>query len=343
MRIGIIAPPWIALPPESYGGTESVVDRLAHGLVQRGHHVDMFTVGGSRNPAHTRWYFEEPAQPIGDVTPEALHVLAAYQAMADVELIHDHTVLGPLLAPLLARRDIPVVTTNHGPVTTDIIPLWVQVTRHAALVAISHAQHAKVPGIPVEAVIHHGVDLRAYTYGPGGDHLMFIGRMAEEKGPDRAITIARQAGRPIVLATKMWEPPEREYFERKVEPLLGDDVELKLDTTMGERVELLQRADALINPIRWDEPFGLVMAEALACGTPVLSFGSGSAPEIVDHGVTGFLESTEDALAADVARIDELDRNACRQAAEERFSVDRMVADHEALYTRLVADHPGPA
>ena len=339
MRVGIIAPPWIALPPESYGGTERVVDRLAHGLMLRGHHVDLFSVGTSRSPALTRWHFEEPAEPLGNVSHEAVHVLKAYQALQDVDLIHDHTVVGPLLSPLLKCGGIPVVTTNHGPVTPDLTILLAEVTRHAALVAISKAQHAKVPEIPVAGVIHHGIDLRAYAPGPGGGgYVMFIGRMTAEKGPDRAITIARRMGRRIVLATKMWEPPEQHYFDQEVKPLLGDDVELKPDTTMAERIELLQKAEALINPIRWNEPFGLVMAESLACGTPVLSFASGAAPEIIDHGVTGFLENTAEDLAADFARIDELDRAACRAAAEKRFSVERMVADHEDLYSRLLAD-----
>jgi glycosyltransferase involved in cell wall biosynthesis len=166
---------------------------------------------------------------------------------------------------------------------------------------------------------------------------MFIGRMSPDKGPDRAIEVARRAGRPIVLAAKMREPGEMAYYEQHVRPLLGPDATFLGEADTATRLEFLQNAEALVNPIRWPEPFGLVMAESLACATPVIAMPYGAAPEIVDDGRTGFLCSGFDEMVEAVDRIGDIDRQVCRQAALERFSVDRMAADHTALYRRLVA------
>lgn len=169
--------------------------------------------------------------------------------------------------------------------------------------------------------------------------MLFLGRMSPIKGAHRSIRVARAAGRPILLAAKMWEPAERHYFEAMVEPLLGADATYLGEVNGAEKVDLLGGAEALLNPIRWPEPFGLVMIEALACGTPVLSFAEGAAPEIVEHGRTGFLCLDEDDMAARLRRIDELDRAACRASAEARFTTERMVAEHVDLYRRVIARH----
>jgi hypothetical protein len=165
---------------------------------------------------------------------------------------------------------------------------------------------------------------------------MSIGRMSPDKGPDRAIEIARRAGMPLVLVSKMREPSEVAYFEEKVRPLLDDDVTFLGESDSEGRLELLGGAEALINPIRWPEPFGLVMAESLACGTPVVAMRHGAAPEIVDDGLTGFLCADLDEMVEAVYKVGTLDRRVCRAAAEERFSVQRMAADHDALYRRLL-------
>lgn len=337
MRIGIVAPPWITVPPTIYGGTEVVVDNLARGLSARGHEVRLFTVGESTCPVPKAACFNDVVTPMGLMLPEAVHVLAAYQELRDVDIIHDHTLLGPLLALGRVRAGTPVVITNHGAVTPMTSPVLREATRHAALVAISRDQQKSAPHLPVTAVIHHGIDLEQYSFGPGGGgYLLFMGRMSPDKGPHRAIRVARATGYRIVVISKMWEDGEHEYYESVVRPLLGPDVDLILNSTPAERIKLLQHAEAVLNPITWREPFGLVMAEAMACGTPVLGYPSGAAPEIIEHGRSGFLETSEEGLIEAVGRLGELDRRECREVAERRFSMDRMVRDHERLYRSLL-------
>ena len=222
MRIGLIAPPWIPVPPPAYGGTEVVIDNLARGLTALGHDVRLFTVGESTCPVPRQWLFRSPVEPMGAPAAEAAHVLAAYEALADVDIIHDHTIMGPLLA---GRRGIsrpPVVTTFHGPVTPADRRMLAEIARHASIVAISHAHARSFGGVPVTAVIHHGIDLDVYTPGPGtGGYLLFVGRMSADKGVHHAVRAAQRAGWPLVIAAKMREPAERAYFEEQVRPLLG--------------------------------------------------------------------------------------------------------------------------
>ena len=337
MRIGLIAPPWIPVPPVGYGGTEEVVDGLARGLQARGHDVVLFTVGESTCPVRRRWHFERAVTPMGSGLPEAAHVLSAYAALSDREVIHDHTSLGPLLGARGVGPGVVVVTTSHGPFTPAARLLYAAVPDRVALVAISEHHRATAPDLAA-TVILHGIDLDLFLPGPGdGDYLLFVGRMSPDKGPDRAIRIARAAGMPLFLAAKARDPEEQAFFHAAVEPLLGPDVALLGEATVAERVELLRHATAVVNPICWPEPFGLVMAEALACGTPVVGCPRGAAPEIVVDGVTGFLRDTEAGLVAAVGDLTRIDRRACRARAEERFSLARMAADYEALFAGLLA------
>ncbi len=336
MRIGLIAPPWVPVPPPAYGGTEAVVDNLARGLAALGHDVRLFTVGESTCPVDREYLYEQAFTPIGIAVPEAAHVLAAYEALADVDIIHDHTALGPLIGPRIDGP--PVVSTCHGPFDPMNSRNIASYADHVAVVAISHDQKRRGEPVPITAVIHHGIDLDSYRYGPGGGgYLMWIGRMCAAKGPHRAVEFARAAGRRLVMVSKIREDDEREFYEKHVRPLLGPEDPEPQELPLQQRVRLLQHADALLNPIDWPEPFGLVMAEALACGTPVLAFPSGAAPEIVDHGRTGFLcTGTPDMLDA-IERIDTIDRADCRADAEQRFDMHRMARDHVALYRRILA------
>jgi glycosyltransferase involved in cell wall biosynthesis len=339
MRIGLIAPPWVPVPPVGYGGTEVVVDNLARALSARGHDVRLFTVGESRCPVRRDWLYSRAPHPMGTSVEEAAHVLAAYDALADVDVIHDHTVLGPLVGPPHSRARTPVVSTHHGAFTAENQRIFAEIARHADVIAISHDQAGRAGRVPISAVIHHGIDLDAYRPGPGdGDYLLFLGRMSPDKGVHLAVRAARAAGRPLRLATKIREAAEWEYFEHEVRPLLGPDDDLATEPGFAQRLQLLQHAVALINPIRWPEPFGLVMAESLACGTPVVGYADGAAPEIVDDGHTGFLCADEPALVAGIEHAEELDRGACRAAVEERFSMQRMAYEHEVLYRRVTRD-----
>jgi glycosyltransferase involved in cell wall biosynthesis len=341
VRIGIVAPPWIPVPPPSYGGTESVIDNLARGLADRGHAVTVYTVGTSTVPVERRFHFADAVEPMGASIPEAAHVLSAHDALVDVDVDHDHTVLGPLLPAPSGRGGRPappLVTTNHGIFTDTSRLLFGRAAARASVVAISADQARRAAPVPIARVIHHGVDTDAYRPGPGGgDHLVFIGRMSPEKGVDRAVRIARAAGRPLQVFSKMRDRCEVDYYETHVRPLLAADERPLVEVGFEERVRSLQTAAGLLNPIGWPEPFGLVMAESLAVGTPVIACPLGAAPEIVTHGRTGFLCATEDAAVRAVARLPEIDRGVCRREAEERFSIARMAADHEELYAALVA------
>jgi glycosyltransferase involved in cell wall biosynthesis len=338
MRIGVIASPWVAVPPPAYGGTESVIHNLCVGLDRLGHEVHLVTIGESTCPVLRSSVFDHPTGMIGDPVAEIVHARAAYALLAGADVIHDHTIVGPQLLPEAAAGPVPVVTTWHGPFSPQARMMFTTRPPGLSLVAISHAQRATAPEVDVDAVIHHGVDLDVHRPGPGGGgYLAFIGRMSPDKGPDRAIEVARRAGMPLVIVAKMREQGELAFYEQHVRPLLGPDVTFAGEADAAERRDLLRHAEALVNPIQWPEPFGLVMAESLASGTPVVALRNGAAPEIVDDGRTGFLCDDLDEMVAAVARVDDLDRAACRAAAEERFSVARMAADHAELYEHVIA------
>ncbi|MCZ7526468.1 MAG: glycosyltransferase family 4 protein [Acidimicrobiia bacterium] len=349
MRIGIMAPPWAPVPPTGYGGTEAVVDRLARGLVAAGHEVLLWTTGDSTCPVPRGWVLEaSEGDRIGFAAIELRHLVRGYDALVGwgADLVHDHTLIGPVYA----RRfpDLPVVTTNHGPFGEELTELYRAIGDRVPIIAVSHDQASRADGLHVAAVIHHGIDLEDHAPGSGagddrGEYFLFLGRMAPEKGAFRAALAARKAGVRLLMAAKMREKWEREYFQARVEPLLDEDVVYLGEVSREEKLGLLGGARALVNPIRWPEPFGLVMIEALACGTPVLAYREGAAPEIVDHGVTGFLCDGVDELVERLHQVGELDRHACREAVEARFSTARMVVDHVALYERVLAGAPGRA
>ena len=339
MRIGVLAPPWVAVPPPRYGGSEQVIDDLCTSLVELGHEVELFTVGTSTCPVPRSWRYDDGRLPIGTTLAELAHVLSGYERLADVDVVHDHTTLGPLVAAR-AEHAPPVVVTNHSAFGPDITTVFAELARTAAVVCISQAQRDSAPDVPVAAVVPHGVDLERYAYGDGGGYLAFVGRMSPDKGLDTAIRVARTAGLPLRVVSKMWEADEEAYFARSIAPLLHDGVDLLTDLSAEDRVRLVRGARALVNPIRWAEPFGLVMAESLACGTPVVALAHGAAPEIVDDGVTGFLCDDEDALTEAVCRVGTIDRRACRRSAEQRFDRRRMAADYLRVYEEVLAAPP---
>jgi glycosyltransferase involved in cell wall biosynthesis len=336
LRVGMIAPPWVPVPPPVYGGTERVIDELARGLVRAGCEVVLFTTGDSTCSVPRRWLYPTALGTVADQRAEQAHVERAYEELRSVDVIHDHTLTGPLWIDRPPGGP-PVVTTMHGELLDELRVQYAAAAARVSIVAISHAQRRSAPEVPVAAVIHHGIDLASSPIGAGdGDYVAFVGRMSPTKGAHRAILAARAAGRRILLAAKMWEPDERRYFAEVVEPLLGPDAEYVGEVETEAKFALLRGAAALVNPIRWPEPFGLVMIEALLCGTPVLSFREGSAPEIVEHGRTGFLCRDEADMAEKLGLVGGLDRTVCRASVEARFSTERMVADHLELYHRVL-------
>ena len=335
MHVGLIAPPWTPVPPALYGGIELVVDLLARGLVAAGHEVTLFTTGDSTCPVPRKWVLEEAqGYRIGAALPEIRHVLHAYENLTGCDIIHDHTLMGPVYG---VGRVAPIVTTVHGPLDLDMRDLYSRIARNASVVCISQAQHAAAPEVPVAGIIHHGLYATDFQFGAGsGDYLLFLGRMSDEKGAHRAIEAARLAGARILLAAKMREAPELEYFHREVQPLLGKDAVFLGEVPHEKKLELFREARGLLFPIRWNEPFGLVMLEALACGTPVIAFPEGAAPEVIQDGRTGFLVNSVEEMAEAIGRLDSISRTECRAAVEGQFSAQRMVANHVALFERLL-------
>jgi glycosyltransferase involved in cell wall biosynthesis len=337
LSVGLLAPPWVSVPPPAYGGTESVVSELARGLVAAGHDVVLYATGDSTAPVPIVYGLAAGAwDRIGDGVVELPHVMHGYEALAGCDVVHDHTLLGPAWA--LACGYDRVVTTCHGPFDGELRAIYRRYGKRLPVIAISQNQAASAPEIAVDRVIHHGVDPDQYPVGRGdGGYLLFLGRMTPDKGVREAVSAARAAGRHLVIAAKAREAAEQRYFAEQIEPLLDDGVHFVGEVTGEIKLALMGGASALLNPIQWSEPFGLVMIEAMACGTPVVGCPNGAAPEIVDDGRTGFLCSESTSLVEAIQQVPDLNRAACRAAVIERFSTARMVADHVALYRDMLA------
>jgi glycosyltransferase involved in cell wall biosynthesis len=335
MKIAIVAPPWLPVPAPAYGGTEAVLDRLARGYLSAGHEVLLIGHPDSTCPVPRASVIPaEDTLRMGRASIELEHAIGAYAIVrdADVDVVHDHTLAGPIYS--LRFPDLSVVATHHGPFTRTMNAIFGDVVPRVGVVAISRS-HASTARVPIDAVVHHGVNVSEFPVGDGsGNYLAFLGRMAPEKGAHRAVSIARAAGVQLRIAAKMREPREIEYFEQFIEPHLGSDVIYLGEIDSLEKMDLLAGAVALINPISWAEPFGMAMLESLACGTPVVGCPQGAAPEIVDHGVTGFLTDSDSELAAFVAALDNIDRGTCRMVAKKRFSVEEMVQRYVDVFER---------
>lgn len=342
MRIGLIAGPWIPVPPITYGGIERVVDSLARGFMEAGHDVLLAVSSDSRCPAPRvpGMRMSQPAE-IGSTLSELSHIIRAYEGLQGVDIIHDHTLAGPLCT--LRPPGVPVVTTIHGLLTPAAAEIYRALGTKTSIIAISHDQASHAPDVPVSKVIHHGIELSSVPVGSGrGGYACFVGRMCPDKGVLEAIQVARKARIPLKIAAKMRDPEEVRYFQDVIGPLLGPNEEFLGELADTEKYRLMGEAMVFLNPIQWSEPFGLVMIESLATGTPVVGTPIGSAPEIVEHGRTGYLAATG-SLADLVPAAAGLSRAACRADVEERFSAGRMVAEHLRLFSRLLDEKPSAA
>jgi len=344
LRIALVAPPWLPVPPEGYGGTERVVALLADGLVAAGHDVVLFAAPGSRSRAEVVTPLAARPSHIGSAWgDEVFHVLTAMQHRDDFDVVHDHTGLGPALAAM-SDDGPPVVHTLHGAWTPDNRRLFERIHDRVALVAISDAQRRENPHVGYAATVHNGIDVHAHPMGTHkDDYLVFVGRVNPDKGPEVAVEVAHRSGLPLVMIVKRGEPEEQAYWDEVVAPRLrGDELVLE-QPPHTVKASLVARARAALCPIDWPEPFGLVLAEALACGTPVITRPLGAAPEIVLDGVTGFLCDTVDDMVASVGRARRIRPEACRDAVEARFSGAAMVAGYLAVYRAAVAARTGGA
>ncbi|MGD9764735.1 MAG: glycosyltransferase family 4 protein [Candidatus Binatia bacterium] len=345
MRIAQVAPLYESVPPRLYGGTERVVAYLTEALVDAGHAVTLFASGDSRTRAELVPQCEEALRLAGCDDPIAYHVRMhsqVYRRAADFDLIHCHT--DYLSLPTAGLVDTPTLITLHGRLDIPALrPLYAD-HGHVPLVSISDAQRVPLPAANWLATVYHGLPPELYRYSAeGGDYLLFLGRLSPEKCPDTAIRAARRAGIRLRIAAKV-DGVDKAYFTKTVEPLLDDPlVEFIGEVGEADKEKLLRGALALLFPIDWPEPFGLVMIESLACGTPVIARPRGSVPEVLRHGVTGLVCETEDMLVDAIRHVRDLDRAACRAEFEQRFTVAAMTRRYLDVYAALVGGSPVPA
>ncbi len=338
MRIGMVAPPWFDVPPDGYGGTEQLVATLVDGLTERGHDVTLMAAGEDRTDAELVRTFRVTPTGLGGPDSLPIELIHAARAAArlddlDVELVHDHSVVGPLIAPY---RPVPTVVTVHGPLEGWMRRLY-SAMRDVRFIAISDSQRGTAPELDWLATVHNGIDVESCPFRDRkGDAFLFLGRIDPTKGILDAIEIARRTGRPLRIAAKATDDAELRYLREEVEPRLGRGVEYLGDVDAERKLELLADARALLFPIHWEEPFGLVMIEAMACGTPVVAMRRGSVPEVVEVGRTGFIGDSIDELVDACDRLDDLDPSEIRRACAERFDGARMTERYEDAYRAAI-------
>ena len=349
MKIAQVAPLHESVPPRLYGGTERIVSYLTEELMRRGHEVTLFASGDSLTSAELvaaapRALRLDPSvrdPSVRDAIPWHMIQLEQVRHRADeFDIIHFHTDLFQM--PLGRALDVPSVTTLHGRLDLPDLRPFYRMFPDAPLVSISDDQRRPMPPVNWVGTVHHGLprNLLPYHPRPASNYLAFLGRISPEKRPDRAIEIAARAGWPLRIAAKV-DAADQEYWDEKIRPLVEahPNVEFLGEISETEKAAFLGNAAALLFPIDWPEPFGLVMIEAMSCGTPVIAFRCGSVPEVVDEGESGFIVSSVEEAAAVVMQLNTIDRAGVRRCFERRFSAERMAQDYERIYEELT-DEP---
>lgn len=339
MRIAQIAPLHEAVPPKLYGGTERVVSFLTEELVAMGHDVTLFASGDSITSAKLEAIWPQALrldETLRDrLAPQFLLLEKVFERAHEFDVLHFHIDYFP--ASLFVRQNTPFLTTLHGRLDLpELNPVYAGLPTQN-LVAISNSQSQPLRDANFIATVHHGLPLNLlHPLETPRDYVAFLGRICPEKRPDRAIRIARLAGEPLKIAAKV-DRADADYYAETISPMLGNGAELIGEISDQQKSGFLSGAKALLMPIDWPEPFGLVMIEAMACGTPVIAYNHGSVPEIIEDGVTGFIVENEDEAAAALKRLPELDNAKIRARFEERFSARRMAEDYVSAYQSLVA------
>jgi len=346
MRIAQVAPLIESVPPKLYGGTERVVSYLTEELVRRGHDVTLFASGDSATTARLRCMCERALRldcRCNDPLPYSVLMLEkVLQEIDSFDLVHFHT--DYLHFPWVRRHDTPTLTTLHGRLDLPSLTALYREFHDIPVISISDAQRLPLPWLNWRATIYHGLprDLLRPRFAPG-QYLAFLGRICPEKRPDRAIEIARAFGMELKIAAKV-DDADRDYFDEKIRPMLNaPGVEFIGEINEGEKNDFLGNAYAMLFPIDWPEPFGLAMIEAMACATPVIAYRCGSVPEVIDHGLTGYIVDDRRQAVEALRKVEDLDRHVVRRVFEERFSVERMADDYLATYEASIGEPWQPA
>ena len=342
MRIAQIAPLWERVPPPGYGGTELVVSLLTEELVRRGHQVTLFASGDSITQATLEAVHPRALRLDSTVKEygiyEMLQLSLVYERASDFDIIHSH--MGCSALPYAKLVKTPTVHTLHGIFTPDNEKMFIHACEQP-YISISDAQREPHLGLNCVATVYNGVNTSTYDFYPVASqpsYLAFLGRISPEKGAHHAIEIAKQTGLPLKIAGKV-DMVDREYYETLIKPEIdGQQIEYLGEANHAQKNKLMGNAIATLFPITWREPFGLVMIESMASGTPVIAMRLGSTQEVINHGVTGFLCQTVEECVAAVDRISAIDRRACRLHVEQHFSVERMTSGYEAVYQALMAE-----
>jgi glycosyltransferase involved in cell wall biosynthesis len=345
MRIAQVPPLYEAVPPRFYGGTERVVSHLTDALVELGHHVTLFASAEAQTKAHLVKVRDQairldPAMLKSDLAAHMSMLWDVRRRAHEFDVIHFHTDM--VHFPFFEDMAGKTLTTLHGRLDLKDLPGAYWRWQQFPLVSISDSQRAPLAFANWAGTVHHGMQADLYTpnYEPG-DYLAFLGRISPEKRPDRAIALAKRTGIPLKIAAKV-DAADLRYFQEKIEPLLIGQKLVEFVGEIGddEKSAFLGGARALLFPIDWPEPFGLVMIEAMACGTPVVAYGCGSVPEVVEHGLTGFIVSNDDEAVDAIGRIPSLNRRSVRRRFDERFSGVAMARRYLDLYAGLVNTRP---
>ena len=334
MRIAQIAPLQVAVPPTNYGGTERCISNITEALVEAGHDVTLFATGDSKTSARLVSMRDDPIRFNPRVDATALHMAMlreVYQRASQFDVIHSH--LDYLTLPFAVASATPTVLTLHGRLDGAETIQVLSAFKDCNFIAISNSQRSQIPDLNWVATIHHAIDLRRFSfYEEPGSYLVFVGRITPEKGPDRAIRIAKKAGIPLKIAAKV-DPVDRKYYEEVIKPTLDDPLITFLGPVNEKRkCDLMGNALALLMPIDWPEPFGMVFIESLACGTPVLTCNHGSVPELLEDGVTGYIRDTEDELAAAIGELARISREGCREYVRRKFDIREMALEYVHAY-----------
>lgn len=344
MKILQIAPLWETVPPRAYGGTEAVVHVLVEELVRRGHEVTLCASGDSRTSARLQASYPRSLR-TADLENKSVyswqHAALSMKDAQDYDIVHNHAG-EEVMALCHLVPEVPMLTTMHCLITPDTVFVWDRYVGHYN--TISQSQYATMPAISggtYAGVVHNGIDVASFPFQAEKDeHLLFLSRIAPEKGPELAVEVARRCGKKLILAGKV-DPLDRDFFVNTMIPLIdGEHVVFVGEADARRKRELFKSASCVLMPITWEEPFGLVLAEAQACGTPVITFNRGAAAEIVQDGVTGFVVDSVDEMVAVVARINEISPMACRQHMERNFGGQAMADAYLRVYQSILARSP---